>query len=64
MAIAYSGFLFSDIPLLNQLGFFIVFAVLIDTFGACVARGPRARAPRAGGGPCGRPPPPPLARAG
>lgn len=32
MAVAYSGFLFSDIPLLNQLGFFIVFAVLLDSF--------------------------------
>lgn len=32
MAVAYGGFLFSDIPLLQQLGFFIVFAVLIDTF--------------------------------
>ena len=32
MAVAYSGFLFSDIPLLNQLGFFIVLAVLVDSF--------------------------------
>ena len=32
MAVAYSGFLFSDIPLLNQLGFYIVFAVLVDSF--------------------------------
>jgi uncharacterized membrane protein YdfJ with MMPL/SSD domain len=32
MAVAYGGFLFSDIPLLNQLGFFVVFAVLVDTF--------------------------------
>lgn len=32
MAVAYSGFLFSHIPLLNQLGFFVVFAVLLDSF--------------------------------
>ena len=32
MAVAYGGFLFSEIPLLNQLGFFVVFAVLVDTF--------------------------------
>jgi hypothetical protein len=32
MAVAYGGFLFSDILLLNQLGFFVVFAVLVDTF--------------------------------
>ena len=32
MAVAYSGFLFSEIPLLNQLGFFIVLAVLVDSF--------------------------------
>ena len=32
MAVAFSGFLFSHIPLLNQLGFFVVFAVLVDTF--------------------------------
>lgn len=32
MAVAYTGFLFSHIPLLNQLGFFIVFAVLLDAF--------------------------------
>ena len=32
MAVAFSGFLFSHVPLLNQLGFFIVFAVLVDTF--------------------------------
>lgn len=32
MSIAFSGFLFSSIPLLNQLGFFVVFAVLCDTF--------------------------------
>lgn len=32
MAVAFGGFLFSEIPLLNQLGFFVVFAVLVDTF--------------------------------
>lgn len=32
MAVAYSGFLFSEIPLLNQLGFYVVFAVLVDSF--------------------------------
>ena len=32
MAVAYGGFLFTDIPLLNQLGMMIVFAVLVDTF--------------------------------
>jgi uncharacterized membrane protein YdfJ with MMPL/SSD domain len=32
MAVAYGGFLFSEIPLLNQLGFFIVLAVLVDSF--------------------------------
>ena len=32
MSVAYGGFLFSDVPLLNQLGFYIVFAVLVDTF--------------------------------
>ena len=32
MAVAYSGYLFSSIPLLNQLGFFIVLAVLVDSF--------------------------------
>jgi uncharacterized membrane protein YdfJ with MMPL/SSD domain len=32
MAIAFGGFLFSPIPLLNQLGLFVVFAVLLDTF--------------------------------
>lgn len=33
MAIAFGGFLFSPIPLLNQLGLFVVLAVLVDTFG-------------------------------
>jgi len=28
MAVAYGGFLFASIPLLNQLGYFIVFAVV------------------------------------
>ena len=32
MCVAFGGFLFSPIPLLNQLGFFVVFAVLVDTF--------------------------------
>jgi len=32
MAIAFSGLLFSNIPSLNQLAFFLVFAVLFDTF--------------------------------
>jgi len=32
MAIAFSGLLFSDIPSLNQLAFYLVFAVLFDTF--------------------------------
>ena len=32
MSVAYGGFLFSDVPLLNQLGMYIVFAVLVDTF--------------------------------
>ncbi len=32
MSVAFCGFLFSEIPLLNQLGFFVVFSVLIDTF--------------------------------
>jgi uncharacterized membrane protein YdfJ with MMPL/SSD domain len=32
MAVAFCGFLFSGIPLLNQLGFFIVSAVLVFVF--------------------------------
>ena len=32
MAVAFGGYLVSEIPLLNQLGFFVVFAVLLDTF--------------------------------
>ncbi len=32
MAIAFSGLLFSAIPALNQLAFFLVFSVLFDTF--------------------------------
>lgn len=32
MSVAFGGYLFSPIPLLNQLGFFVVFAVLLDTF--------------------------------
>ncbi len=31
MAIAFVGLLFSDEPILNQLSFFLVFAVLFDT---------------------------------
>jgi len=37
MAIAFSGLLFSRISALNQLAFYLVFAVLFDTFvGGCV----------------------------
>jgi putative drug exporter of the RND superfamily len=32
MSVAYGGYLFADIPLLNQLGMFIVFSVVLDTF--------------------------------
>lgn len=32
MAIAFSGLLFSTLPSCNQLSFFMVFAVLFDTF--------------------------------
>jgi len=32
MAIAFSGLLFSSIPTWNQLAFYLVFAVLFDTF--------------------------------
>lgn len=32
MAVAFSGMMFSDIPMLNQVGFFLVWAVLLDTF--------------------------------
>ena len=31
-AVAFSGFLFSNVPLLNQLGLFVVLSVLVDTF--------------------------------
>ena len=32
MMVAYGGFLFSSIPLLNQLGFFLVWGIFLDTF--------------------------------
>lgn len=32
MAVAFGGLLSASLPLLNQLSFFIVFAVLVDTF--------------------------------
>lgn len=32
MAIAFAGLLFSQEPVLNELSFFLVFAVLVDTF--------------------------------
>ena len=32
MAIAFSGYFSASLPLLNQLSFYIVYAVLIDTF--------------------------------
>lgn len=32
MCVAYGGYLFSDIPLLNQLGMFIVMSVALDSF--------------------------------
>lgn len=32
MSVAYGGYLFADIPLLNQLGMFIVMSVVLDTF--------------------------------
>ena len=32
MCVAFGGYLFSSIPLLNQLGLFVVFGVLLDTF--------------------------------
>ena len=32
MSVAYGGYLFADIPLLNQLGMFIVYSVVLDTF--------------------------------
>jgi predicted RND superfamily exporter protein len=32
MILAFVGFLFSEIPVLNQMGFYLVFGVLLDTF--------------------------------
>jgi uncharacterized membrane protein YdfJ with MMPL/SSD domain len=32
MCVAYGGYLFADIPLLNQLGMFIVMSVALDSF--------------------------------
>ncbi len=32
MAVAFVGLLFSSMPVLNQLSFFLVLAVLLDTF--------------------------------
>lgn len=46
MAVAYGGFLFASIPLLNQLGYFIVFAVVRGLVSYCTALTPRSAVDR------------------